>query len=104
MNALVFAGERRRILSDIALDRPAGPTDLGAAQRKQARREHAVRYVHAFPRAPVMRGSGQLNPRAPITDTFAVGASDPHCDDAPATPPAGVTVRVARAGAGADGA
>jgi D-xylulose reductase len=52
---------------------PGGPIayDVVAAQIKEARVEHVFRYAHVYPRALALMGSGQLDVKPLITDTFA---------------------------------
>ena len=58
--------------------------DVVAAQIKEARVEHVFRYAHVYPRALALMGSGQLDVKPLITDTFkfddSVKAFDFACD------------------------
>jgi D-xylulose reductase len=46
------------------------PYDVVGAQIKEARVEHVFRYANVYPRALALMGSGRLNLRSLITDTF----------------------------------
>lgn len=46
------------------------PVDIVAAQIKEARIEHIFRYAHAYPRALNLMGSGKIDVKPLITDTF----------------------------------
>ncbi|MEM6462560.1 MAG: NAD(P)-dependent alcohol dehydrogenase [Pseudomonadota bacterium] len=46
------------------------PYDVPAAQIKEARVEHVFRYAHVYQRAIALIGSGQLDVKPLITDTF----------------------------------
>jgi D-xylulose reductase len=60
------------------------PYDVVAAQVKEARVEHVFRYAHVYPRALALMGSGKIDVKPLITDTFAfadsVKAFDFACD------------------------
>jgi D-xylulose reductase len=49
--------------------------DVVAAQAKEARVEHVFRYAHVYPRALALLGSGRLNVKPLITDTFSFADS-----------------------------
>lgn len=49
--------------------------DVVAASVKEARVEHVFRYAHVYPRALALMGSGQLNVKPLITDTFTFADS-----------------------------
>ena len=46
--------------------------DVVAAQVKEARVEHVFRYAHVYPRALALMGSGKIDVKPLITDTFAL--------------------------------
>jgi len=60
------------------------PTDIVAAQIKEARIEHIFRYAHAYPRAINLMGSGKIDVKPLITDSFkfedSIKAMDFACD------------------------
>lgn len=47
------------------------PYDVVAAQIKEATVEHIFRYAHVYPRALALMGSGRIDVKPLITDTFA---------------------------------
>jgi D-xylulose reductase len=47
------------------------PYDVVAAQIKEVRVEHVFRYAHVYPRALALMGSGKINVKPLITNTFA---------------------------------
>ena len=49
--------------------------DVVYAATKEARVEHVFRYAHVYPRALALMGSGQLDVKPLITDTFAFADS-----------------------------
>ena len=51
------------------------PFEVASAQIKEARIENVFRYAHVYPRALALMGSGQLDVKPLITDTFAFGDS-----------------------------
>ena len=61
--------------------------DVVAAQVKEARVEHVFRYAHVYPRALALMGSGKIDVKPLITDTFdfkdSVKAFDFACDMPP---------------------
>lgn len=63
------------------------PYDVVAAQVKEARVEHVFRYAHVYPRALALMGSGRIDVKPLITDTFefkdGVKAFDFACDMPP---------------------
>ncbi len=66
--------------------------DVVAAQIKEARVEHVFRYAHVFPRCLALMGSGQLNVKPLITETYAFADSIAAFDYAKA--PASTSVKV----------
>ncbi|MBC7806340.1 MAG: NAD(P)-dependent alcohol dehydrogenase [Akkermansiaceae bacterium] len=69
--------------------------DVVAAQIKEARVEHVFRYANAYPRALALMGSGQLNVKPLITDTFPFADSIKAFEFAAKMPPASVKVQIA---------
>ena len=62
--------------------------DVAAAQQKEARIENVFRYAHVYPRALALMGSGQLDVKALITDTFDFkdsAAAFDYCVNMPAS-------------------
>ncbi|HEY3330357.1 MAG TPA: NAD(P)-dependent alcohol dehydrogenase [Capsulimonadaceae bacterium] len=49
--------------------------DVVAAQIKEATIEHVFRYAHVYPRALALMGSGKIDVKPLITDTFTFGES-----------------------------
>jgi D-xylulose reductase len=70
------------------------PYDVSAAQIKEARIEHVFRYAHVYPRAIALMGSGQLNVKPLITDTFTFKDSKQAFDYALHMPPTSVKVQI----------
>ncbi len=70
------------------------PYDVVAAQVKEARVEHIFRYAHVYPRALALMGSGKLNLKPLITDTFAFPDSIRAFDYALHMPPTSVKVQI----------
>jgi len=56
---------------------PGAPVayDVVAAQIKEVRVEHVFRYAHVYPRALALMGSGKINVKPLITNTFGFGES-----------------------------
>jgi D-xylulose reductase len=61
--------------------------DVAAAMVKEARVEHVFRYAHVYPRALALMGSGQLDVKPLITDTFPFARSVEAFDFAVEMPP-----------------
>jgi D-xylulose reductase len=70
------------------------PYDVSAAQVKEARVEHVFRYAHVYPRALALMGSGKLDVKPLITDTFGFGDSVAAFDYALHMPPSSVKVQI----------
>ncbi|MDX2137640.1 MAG: NAD(P)-dependent alcohol dehydrogenase [Chloroflexota bacterium] len=70
------------------------PYDVVAASVKEARVEHVFRYAHVYPRALALMGSGKLNVKPLITDTFGFGDSIKAFDYALHMPPTSVKVQI----------
>lgn len=68
--------------------------DVVAAQIKEARVEHVFRYANAYGRALALMGSGQLNVKPLITDTFAFSDSIRAFEFAARMPPASVKAQI----------
>jgi D-xylulose reductase len=70
---------------------PAGPVpiDIVAGQVKEARIETVFRYAHMYPRALALMGSGKIDVKPLITDTFAfedsIAAFDYACNMRPSS-------------------
>jgi D-xylulose reductase len=75
---------------------PAEPIayDVVAAAVKEARVEHVFRYAHVYPRALALMGSGQLDVKSLITDTFTFTDSVKAFDYALHMPPTSVKVQI----------
>lgn len=75
---------------------PANPIayDISAAGVKEARVEHVFRYAHVYPRALALMGSGKLDVKPLITDTFAFADSVQAFDYALHMPPTSVKVQI----------
>ncbi|WP_221032159.1 NAD(P)-dependent alcohol dehydrogenase [Actomonas aquatica] len=75
---------------------PGGPIayDVVAAQIKEARVEHVFRYAHVYPRCLALMGSGQLNVKPLITETYAFADSIAAFDYAKAPKPTSVKVQI----------
>jgi D-xylulose reductase len=71
------------------------PFDVVAAQVKEVRIEHVFRYAHVFQRALALMGSGQLDVKPLITDTFSFEDSVAAFDFASAMPPRSVKAQIA---------
>ncbi len=71
------------------------PYDVVAGSVKEARVEHVFRYAHVYPRALALMGSGQLNVKPLITDTFTFADSIEAFDYALHMPPTSVKVQIA---------
>ena len=48
------------------------PLDIVAAQAKEARIETIFRYAHVYPRALNLMGSGKIDVKPMITETYAI--------------------------------
>jgi D-xylulose reductase len=70
------------------------PFDVVAAQVKEARIENVFRYAHVYPKALALMGSGQLNVKPLITDTFDFKSSIEAFDYALHMPPTSVKVQI----------
>ncbi|MBL8130844.1 MAG: NAD(P)-dependent alcohol dehydrogenase [Anaerolineae bacterium] len=70
------------------------PYDVVAASVKEARIEHVFRYAHVYPRALALMGSGKLDVKPLITDTFRFGQSVEAFDYALHMPPTSVKVQI----------
>jgi D-xylulose reductase len=68
--------------------------DVVAAQIKEARVEHVFRYAHVYPRALALMGSGRINVKPLITDTFAFADSIKAFDFAVQMPPTSVKAQI----------
>lgn len=68
--------------------------DVVAAQVKEARIETIFRYAHVYPKALALMGSGQLNVKPLITDTYGFGDSITAFDYAAHMPPTSVKVQI----------
>ena len=75
---------------------PGGPVayDVVGAQIKEARVEHVFRYAHVFPRALALMGSGKIDVKPLITDTFAFADSVAAFDFASHLPPTSVKAQI----------
>lgn len=71
--------------------------DVVAAQVKEARVEHVFRYAHVYPKALALMGSGRLNVRPLITNTFPFRDSVAAFNFAADMPPSSVKVQIALA-------
>ena len=70
------------------------PFDVVAASVKEARVEHVFRYAHVYPRALALMGSGKLDVKPLITDTFSFSDSIEAFDYALHMPPTSVKVQI----------
>lgn len=70
------------------------PYDVVAASVKEARVEHVFRYAHVYPRALALMGSGRLNVKPLITDTFTFPESKEAFDYALHMPATSVKVQI----------
>ena len=68
--------------------------DVVAAQIKEARVEHVFRYAHMYPRALALMGSGRINVKPLITDTFAFADGVRAFDFAVQMPPTSVKAQI----------
>ena len=68
--------------------------DVVAAQIKEARVEHVFRYAHVYPRALALMGSGRIDVKPLITDTFAFADSVRAFDFAVQMPPTSVKAQI----------
>ncbi len=68
--------------------------DVVAGQIKEARVEHVFRYAHVYDRALALMGSGQIDVRPLITDTFAFAQSVEAFDFACAMPPTSIKAQI----------
>jgi D-xylulose reductase len=68
--------------------------DVVAAQIKEARVEHVFRYAHVYPRALALMGSGKIDVKPLITDTFAFAESVRAFDFAVEMPPSSVKAQI----------
>ncbi len=75
---------------------PTGPVtyDVVGAQVKEARVEHVFRYAHVFGRAVALLGSGKIDVKPLITDTFAFADSVAAFDFASHLPPTSVKAQI----------
>ena len=75
---------------------PGGPVayDVVGAQIKEARVEHVFRYAHVFPRALSLMGSGKIDVKPLITNTFAFADSVAAFDFASHLPPTSVKAQI----------
>src|SRR3712207_6395983 len=70
------------------------PYDVVAAQVKEARVEHVFRYAHVYPRALALMGSGKIDVKPLITDTFDFKDSVKAFDFACAMPASSVKAQI----------
>lgn len=70
------------------------PYDVVAASVKEARVEHVFRYAHVYPRALALMGSGKLDVKPLITETFRFADSIKAFDYALHMPPTSVKVQI----------
>ena len=68
--------------------------DVSAAQVKEARIENVFRYAHVYPRAIALMGSGMLDVKPLITNTFVFEDSIAAFDFALHMPPDSVKVQI----------
>ncbi len=68
--------------------------DVVAAQVKEARVEHVFRYAHVYPRALALMGSGKIDVKPLITDTFDFAESVKAFDFAVKMPPTSVKAQI----------
>ena len=68
--------------------------DVVAAQIKEARVEHVFRYAHVYPRALALMGSGKIDVKPLITDTFDFRDSVKAFDFACAMPASSVKAQI----------
>lgn len=67
---------------------------IAAAQIKEARVEHVFRYAHVYPRAIALMGSGKIDVKPLITDTFGFNESVAAFDFAVQMPPTSVKAQI----------
>jgi D-xylulose reductase len=70
--------------------------DVVAAQIKEARVEHIFRYAHVYPRALALMGSGKIDVKPMISDTFAFEDSISAFEFAVQMPPTSVKAQIVR--------
>jgi len=68
--------------------------DVVAAQAKEARVEHVFRYAHVYARALALMGSGKIDVKPLITDTYPFEESLKAFDFALSMPPRSVKVQI----------
>ena len=68
--------------------------DVVAAQVKEANVQHVFRYAHVYPRALALMGSGKINVKPLITDTFSFEDSIEAFDFATQMPPTSVKAQI----------
>lgn len=68
--------------------------DVVAAQIKEIRIEHIFRYAHVYPRAVALMGSGKLDVRPLVTDTFPFDRAVEAFDYAVGMPPRSVKAQI----------
>lgn len=68
--------------------------NVADAQIKEARVEHVFRYAHVYPRAIALMGSGKIDVKPLITDTFGFAESVAAFDFAVAMPPTSVKAQI----------
>ena len=68
--------------------------DVVGAQIKEARVEHVFRYAHVFPRALALMGSGKIDVKPLITDTFEFADSVAAFEYAAHLPPTSVKAQI----------
>ncbi|MBN1347209.1 MAG: NAD(P)-dependent alcohol dehydrogenase [Phycisphaerae bacterium] len=68
--------------------------DVVAGQIKEARVEHVFRYAHVYPRALALMGSGKIDVKPLITDTFAFADGIKAFDFARKMPPTSVKAQI----------
>ncbi len=75
---------------------PGGPIayDVQEAMVREARVEHVFRYAHVFPRVLALMGSGKLDVKPLITDTFSFRESVKAFEYAANMPPTSVKVQI----------
>jgi D-xylulose reductase len=80
----------------VLIGMPGAPVsyDVVAAQIKEARVEHIFRYAHVYPRALALMGSGKIDLKPLITDTFEFKDSLEAFDYASNLPPSSVKAQI----------
>jgi D-xylulose reductase len=75
---------------------PMGPIpyDVSTAATKEPRVEHVFRYAHVYPRALALMGSGKIDVKPLITDTFNFDESVTAFDFAVRMPPTSVKAQI----------